>query len=120
MPMKPRRRCTVSLCGQDATPGASYCATHAREDYRASDSTRIRGSRLQRLRKQLFMRFPLCVTCQAAGRVTMATIRDHVVPIAEGGTEDDRNVQALCQGCSDTKTAAESERGRARVRAESA
>lgn len=115
--MKPARKCTASLCDQDAGAGG-YCMKHARPAW--TETPRIRGSKLQRLRKQLFDRFPLCVMCQAVGRVTMATIRDHVVPLAEGGTDDEGNVQALCQSCSDLKTAAEQNRGRLRVRAESA
>jgi 5-methylcytosine-specific restriction protein A len=116
--MKPRRACAASLCGHDAGRGG-YCQAHAREAFRSSDVRRIRGGRLQRLRKQLFDRAPLCAQCEAAGRVTMATIRDHVIPLAEGGTDDESNVQPLCQVCSDLKTQGEAERGRARVRAES-
>ena len=46
----------------------------------------------------------------------MATIRDHIVPLAEGGRDTDDNTQALCEACSDTKTAAESQRGMRRAR----
>jgi len=40
-----------------------------------------------------------------------AVIRDHIIPIGEGGTEDDSNIQPLCQSCSDAKTQRESARG---------
>jgi 5-methylcytosine-specific restriction protein A len=76
---------------------------------------RIRGRRLQALRKRLFADSPLCVLCRAQGRISEATIRDHIVPLAEGGLDDDRNVQALCVDCSDAKTQREAERGLARV-----
>jgi 5-methylcytosine-specific restriction protein A len=49
--------------------------------------------------------------CLKDGRDRMATIRDHVIPLAEGGLDDETNVQALCQDCSDVKTAEESKRG---------
>lgn len=120
MPMKPRRACAVSLCGRDALAAGSYCQAHARTAFQADNTTRLRGRALQRKRRELFDRTPLCALCQAAGRVTVATIRDHVVPIGEGGSDDDSNTQALCLACSDIKTAAESERGRRRVRAETA
>jgi 5-methylcytosine-specific restriction protein A len=78
--------------------------------------TRITGRRLQALRYALFRRQPLCVQCLKDGRSTVATIRDHIQPIAEGGADDDANTQALCQRCSDAKTNEEAARGRRRVR----
>jgi 5-methylcytosine-specific restriction protein A len=64
------------------------------------------------MRRALFDAQPLCVVCARDGRVTAATIRDHLVPLAEGGTDAPTNIQALCQACSDAKTASESRRAR--------
>ena len=50
------------------------------------------------------------------GRYRPATIRDHIVPLAEGGLDHDQNVQALCVACHDAKTQAESQRGQKRNR----
>jgi 5-methylcytosine-specific restriction protein A len=50
-----------------------------------------------------------------AGKRTLATIRDHIVPLAEGGQDTETNAQPLCQACSDTKTYAEAQRGRRRA-----
>jgi 5-methylcytosine-specific restriction enzyme A len=77
---------------------------------------RIRGRRLQRLRDQLFSRQPLCVLClqMVPPRYTIATIRDHVVNLADGGRDDESNEQAICEDCHATKTAAEAHRGRLR------
>lgn len=77
---------------------------------------RIRGLTLQRLRARLFEESPLCVECLTANRVTAATIRDHVVPLAEGGADDDTNTQALCSTCHETKRIAEATRGLRRKR----
>ena len=38
-------------------------------------------------------------------------VRDHIVPLTEGGTEDDSNIQPLCDDCHTRKTHAESWRG---------
>lgn len=43
-----------------------------------------------------------------------AGVCDHVVPEAEGGTDEESNLQTICQACSKAKTAIESARGRAR------
>lgn len=67
------------------------------------------------MRDRLFTKQPLCVRCQEQGRVTIATIRDHTIPLAEGGRDDETNQQPLCQSCSDIKTAEEAKRGRARL-----
>jgi 5-methylcytosine-specific restriction protein A len=66
------------------------------------------------MRARLFQRQPLCVTCLQQGYTTVATIRDHVIPLAEGGRDDETNEQALCQRCSDVKTQQEAFRGRQR------
>lgn len=53
----------------------------------------------------------LCQPCKAAGRLTLATQCDHKVPRAEGGTDDDTNLQAICDDCHDAKSRAEAARG---------
>lgn len=73
---------------------------------------RIRGRKLQRLRQQLFAGEPLCRECAKYGRVTEATIRDHIISLAEGGTDAADNIQPLCRACSDAKTNREAVRGR--------
>lgn len=104
MPTQPPRACRV--CGRLG------CAEHAGRGWnRVVEIPRMRGRRLQAARARLFAEHPLCVLCRAAGRYTAATIRDHVVPLAEGGPDDDSNVQALCVDCSDAKTRRESARG---------
>jgi 5-methylcytosine-specific restriction protein A len=77
---------------------------------------RIRGRKLQALRAQLFRQQPLSVICQAEGRTSVATIRDHIIPLAEGGQDVEQNTQALCETCADLKTQQESARGSARMR----
>jgi 5-methylcytosine-specific restriction protein A len=72
---------------------------------------RIRGRALQTLRRALFARSPWCVHCLKLGVKTRATIRDHTIPLAEGGADDETNEQALCAACSDAKTHDEAQRG---------
>lgn len=49
----------------------------------------------------------LCQPCKAAGRITMARAVDHKVSKANGGSDDDSNLQAICDPCHKAKTAAE-------------
>lgn len=49
---------------------------------------------------------PLCRMCAAEGRVTAATLVDHIVPIEDGGAVlADANLQSLCIPCHGIKTA---------------
>jgi 5-methylcytosine-specific restriction enzyme A len=108
----PLRYCVEPGCRTLVERGR--CATHAAPagfSPTAKERPRIRGRRLQTLRYWLFERSPLCVLCRPKGIVRPATIRDHIVPLAEGGADVESNTQALCQACSDLKTAEEARRG---------
>lgn len=48
---------------------------------------------------------PLCVRCDAAGRITAATELDHILPLYKGGADDETNLQGLCEQCHKDKTA---------------
>ena len=74
---------------------------------------RVRGRKLQALRTQLFSQQPLCVLCLALvpPRYRVATIRDHTVPLEEGGRDDGTNEQPLCEDCHTIKTNDERMRG---------
>jgi 5-methylcytosine-specific restriction protein A len=61
---------------------------------------------------ELFRAEPWCRACKAKGLLSLATIRDHITPLAEGGPDVTSNTQPLCQACSDAKTRQESKRGR--------
>ncbi|HYG05331.1 MAG TPA: HNH endonuclease signature motif containing protein [Stenotrophomonas sp.] len=73
-----------------------------------------RGGRpWRRLRDSILQRDQhLCQPCKAQGRYTEATQVDHIVPQAEGGTDDRVNLQAICDDCHKRKTEAEALRAR--------
>lgn len=64
------------------------------------------------MRANLFARNPLCIACSDQGRAVAATQRDHIIPLEEGGVDDESNEQGLCEACHDVKSKAEAERGR--------
>ena len=112
MPNKPKRPCNHSNCRN--LTNERYCDEHkALHVWVHKDNVvRIRGRKLQRERNRLFNANPLCVECLKVGITRAATQRDHVVPLAFGGTDTDDNIQALCQECHDKKTNKESQRGK--------
>lgn len=65
---------------------------------------RIRGARLQAIRRRWFFLHPLCVRCEAKGELTLATQLDHRTPLFKGGADDDDNRQGLCTPCHALKT----------------
>ncbi len=55
------------------------------------------GREHRRLRAELLQREPLCRVCKAQGRVTLATIADHITPFSKGGAAHDiANLQPIC------------------------
>ena len=73
-----------------------------------------------RKRAAIFIRdHYLCQLCLHKGLLTAvdlhgsnAGVCDHKVPLAQGGTDDDENLQTICQSCDKEKTFHESRMGR--------
>lgn len=70
----------------------------------SSPGKRIRGRRGVELRKRRLRNEPLCRMCKDEGRTTLATVPDHIVPLAKGGTDTDDNIRCLCADCHDKVT----------------
>lgn len=111
MPSKP---CAHPGCGV-LVRGESRCAKHKKvanelkERNRETSAKRGYNSAWRRARAGYLAKHPLCVKCQAAGRVEPATVVDHIIP-HRGDKElfwDKLNWQPLCKRCHDHKTATE-------------
>ena len=111
MALAPPRTCGFPKCGRIGCTNPDHQPLAWRPQQNPPLVTRIRGRELQRRRARLFARERWCVHCAQLGTRTLATIRDHIIPLAEGGTEDESNEQPLCLDCSDRKTEEESRRG---------
>lgn len=81
---------------------------------------RGRGGRpWQRKRARVFERDNyLCQRCLDKGVLTAVELSgsnggicDHIIPKAEGGTDDEENLQTLCKPCDREKTSEEASRG---------
>lgn len=102
------------------TTKSPYCERHHQEHAKQwnaglSSTERGYGRKHQIARDRLIRAHPFCVECEKAGRVVMTTVLDHIVPKAEGGTDDVANLQGLCDEHSKYKTANESARGQLRA-----
>ena len=68
---------------------------------------RTRGSVWMARRARWLNSSPLCVMCQAEGRVTAAQEVDHIIRLEIGGADDESNYQSLCVAHHKAKTKSE-------------
>lgn len=111
----PPKPCRHAGCGVLVRDGSGYCSKHVqlkqsqRDDRRGTAHQRGYGSQWQKARLGWLMKHPLCVHCEQRGRVTAATVVDHITP-HKGDRHlfwDRDNWQSLCKPCHDVKTAKE-------------
>lgn len=121
MPRKPLKPCHYPGCPK--LTEERYCKKHQKEiDREYNKSSRpykklYNFSHWQRLRKHVLTKQPLCVICLKEKRITPATVVDHIKP-HKGDVKlffDINNLQPLCKGCHDRKTAKEDGRWERRV-----
>lgn len=109
--------CNHPGCGVLVRDGTSRCPTHPptnrfADKKRGTRHERGYGSAWDKLRALILARDAgLCQPCAQAQRVALATAVDHKIPKAEGGTDDEDNLQSICRACHLDKTSAEAKRG---------
>lgn len=110
MPYKPARPCAERGC-RNLTHDR-YCDEHKKTEERGTSGQRGYDGHWRKLRKRYLAKHPLCVKCEQAGKLTPATVVDHIIP--HRGNQalmwDEDNWQALCKPCHDNKTGTEDTR----------
>lgn len=110
MPWSARRPCRQPGCARLSERGKVYCAEHAEKE-----SDRMRGTAAERgydrywrtASRAYLARNPLCAECRKEGKLTPATVVDHIIP-HRGDRKlfwDQGNWQGLCKLHHDRKTA---------------
>ena len=92
-----------------------FCEGHAKQRQREVDARRGTsaqrgyGHRWQQARRVFLSENPLCLACEKVGRLTPATVVDHIDPHKGDASKfwNRGNWQPLCKPCHDTKTARE-------------
>lgn len=116
MPMRPQRPCRALGCRVLHRNANGYCDAHvdqvksfAREKPRESSAARGYGYKWQQARAGFLVKHPLCLHCEAKGRIVVATDVDHIIPHKGDMTLfwDRSNWQPLCGPCHSGKTATE-------------
>lgn len=99
--------------GRLKTVPGRVAAAPTRRIHSVAETQRTRGSAWVKIRQRVLLRDRgLCVACRAQGLVTVATEVDHIVPLSEGGGDNESNLQSLCKPCHDAKSAEDGERRR--------
>ncbi len=76
-------------------------------DRRAGSTERVRGRAWMDTRQRWITAH---IACNQCGRVSLDNQLDHIVPLFEGGADDESNYQTLCVECHKVKTASEMQR----------
>ena len=112
MPYKPKKPCGYPGC-PELTDGR-YCEKHkkqAAQEYnryqRNPDTYKRFGYRWRKVREAYISKHPLCELCEQQGRLVPAEEVHHIKPWAEGGGDEDDNLQSLCTSCHSRLTLAE-------------
>ena len=119
MPWKPKKPCRHPGCPN--LTDQRYCEVHREgagteanrvydRDVRDQEMREFYNSTAwRRLRELKLKRNPVCEECYRRGRISKAAIADHVLPAREYPSRrlDIDNLQSLCRGCHNKKTAAD-------------
>ena len=104
MPKKPKRPCSFPGC-PNLTDGR-YCPEHQQqvnhnyEKYGRDRSAKKKyGHAWKRIRDKYAAEHPFCELCFQRGILVPTEEIHHIKPLAEGGTNDCRNLIALCKSC---------------------
>ena len=108
MPKTPKRPCRYPCCPNLCDSGV-YCREHSQyssDRLRGNAEARGYNAEWRRARKAFLQQNPLCSECRKAGKLTPATVVDHIIP-HRGDKRlfwDEKNWQSLCKSCHDKKT----------------
>jgi len=72
---------------------------------KAYSEARLRGRRAVARRARWLETNPLCVHCAKSGKIRQAVTPDHIIALANGGSDTEDNLQSLCAECHRVKTA---------------
>ena len=119
LPKKSKRPCRYRGCPNLTDDASGYCAEHkatASRDYdkfgRGYNHGKRYGYQWRKLRNYFLSIHPFCEMCKRDGRYTDATEVHHILPLADGGTNDIDNLMALCKSCHSRITMTTENKGR--------
>ena len=115
MPLRPQKPCNAQGCNT-LTRNARYCDEHAHlaKPWSTRKGSGRGGRPWRRLRDQVLKRdhyICQCEECKALDRIRPAHEVDHIIPLAQGGTDFPSNLRAINHECHEAKTKREARFG---------
>ena len=77
------------------------------KDDRPNAGRRGYGANWRKIRARHLAVEPLCRECKKQGYVMPAKVVDHIIPLRQGGTNEEKNLQSLCVQHHNQKTGAD-------------
>ena len=105
MPYKAPKPCAWPGCPE--LTHSRYCAKHttmANRERREAEGKSHYDRRWRKIRALYLSKHPLCHDCEEAGRLIPATEVHHILPIQDGGKDNDENLMGLCKSCHSRRT----------------
>lgn len=105
MPRKAKKPCRYKNCPRLTESSSGYCLEHEKvqvrhyDKYNRLEHNERYGYKWRKIRAKFLSAHPLCEQCLRQGRYTAATEVHHITPLSDGGTNDERNLMALCKAC---------------------
>lgn len=110
MPYSPKKPCRFPGCSK--LTNQTYCQEHAKKissyynRYQRPKQIHKRYHKgWPKIRAHYLQLNPFCEMCRSQGRLTQATEVHHILPLEHGGTNNFKNLMALCKPCHSRITA---------------
>jgi len=118
MPSRPPKPCRHHGCKATTTASNGYCGEHQRTSKPKQKPVALTHDRQERhrfyqraiwkrLRAERLSIEPMCRHCRGKGKLTEATVVDHITPFFmpdDALATDQNNLQSLCVSCHNAKT----------------
>jgi 5-methylcytosine-specific restriction protein A len=115
MPSKPKQYCARCRVAHDAGGCPEKGSGWLKRQQGTTTTKRGYGHAWRKIRDRIMTRDNwLCKTHARQGKLVKATAVDHIIPKGEGGTDDDPNLEAICDACHAAKTKLEAARSMGR------
>ena len=113
LPRKPKTVCRYPGC--EELTESRYCEEHTKQVHRQynkfkrpPDTYKRYNGKWRSIRKRYIATHPLCEKCKEDNRLTPASEVHHIIPLSQGGTNEEDNLMSLCKSCHSKITAKES------------
>ncbi|MBC7076595.1 MAG: HNH endonuclease [Syntrophomonadaceae bacterium] len=78
---------------------------------RDSQTRKLYGKTWKRIRDRYIAKHSLCEECRKSGKLTPAEEVHHIIPLSQGGTNEDGDLMSLCARCHSAITAKKADAG---------